>query len=294
MKELPRDEQVRAYLTNIGYDVDMLLKNKNQLYRSFYIPKKIGFRRIEEPNPELKAAQRSILSYLETEGPHPSEYAMAFKKGRGPGRNGSEHKRTAVVLCLDVKDFFPSISDHMVERTFKSKIIAELCTRYGRLGQGIPTSPFISNVVARRMDYEIAGWCKKQDPELKYTRYADDITISCYEKVCMSDAKRVICAIMKKHDFRPNYDKIRIRRPHQRMLVTGVVVNDFQGTPRPYRRKLRAELHNALIRAEFGKEVTPEEVNRLRGKVAWVNSVNTLQGEKLNKQFRELHATLKK
>src|SRR5205823_9973041 len=54
--------------------------------------------------------------------------------------------------------------------------LAQLCTYNGRLPQGAPTSPILSNMICFKMDREILALARAH--RCTYTRYADDITIS--------------------------------------------------------------------------------------------------------------------
>ena len=60
-------------------------------------------------------------------------------------------------------------------------LIAQLTCYNGKLPQGAPTSPIISNLICQILDYKIIILCKKY--RLTYTRYADDLTFSTNNKV---------------------------------------------------------------------------------------------------------------
>ena len=89
------------------------------------------------------------------------------------------------LICgIDIKDYFPSIINKRVWGFFKSigyneimaKNFTNLTTYRGQLPQGAPTSPMIANLISWRMDKRLANFCERRG--LKYSRYADDITIS--------------------------------------------------------------------------------------------------------------------
>src|SRR5262249_31678016 len=116
--------------------------------------------------------------------------------------NATPHCGRAVVVNLDLENFFPTIGFPRVRSVFHrlgyspcvATILALLCTecprRHGNYDgksywvatrpRGLPpgacTSPALSNQVARRLDKRLGGLGKKLD--LAYTRYADDLTFS--------------------------------------------------------------------------------------------------------------------
>jgi RNA-directed DNA polymerase len=87
-------------------------------------------------------------------------------------------------LKLDLKDFFPSINLNRIIFVFKSlgypnKIafyLASICSYNESLPQGAPTSPILSNIIAKQLDKRLISLAKKYS--LKFTRYADDLTFS--------------------------------------------------------------------------------------------------------------------
>jgi len=112
---------------------------------------------------------------------------------------------------------------------------------------------------------------------LTYTRYADDVTFSCKDKTynigqIIPDMER----IMSVNRFRVNSKKTRVMRPHKRMVVTGIVINEKLGVPKYKWKNFRAKLHN-LIRDDV--VVSKEELQKLRGYAEWIKNLNKTRGD---------------
>uniref|UniRef100_UPI003FA42189 reverse transcriptase domain-containing protein n=1 Tax=Enterocloster clostridioformis TaxID=1531 RepID=UPI003FA42189 len=52
-----------------------------------------------------------------------------------------------------------------------------MCVVDDELPQGAVTSLYLANLICRKLDLRIAGYCNKRN--IVYTRYADDLTFSC-------------------------------------------------------------------------------------------------------------------
>ena len=89
-----------------------------------------------------------------------------------------------------------------------SNEITYLVTYHDYLPQGAPTSPIISNSIFYKIDARLHKLSKKLN--LKYSRYADDITISG-EKI-PSNFPRYIEAILLQHGFSLNKGKTRLKK----------------------------------------------------------------------------------
>ncbi|MFH1732716.1 MAG: reverse transcriptase family protein [Planctomycetota bacterium] len=236
-------------------------------YQVFRMPKRTGgTREIMAPNPATKMLQKRILRRLLGRLKcHPA--VMGFERGRSVVDNARPHVGKAVVLRMDLKDFFPATGAKRV-RTFFRKIgwdreaadvLVRLCTHGGGLPAGAPTSPRLSNLVNHRMDARLAGLASKLDAA--YTRYADDMTFSFK----IDDRKAIHAVIgMTKHivgelGYKLHQDrKLQIRRRHERQLVTGLVVNERPALPRKIRRWLRAVEHNAA--SGWSTTLSPEQL----------------------------------
>ena len=221
-------------------------------YREFTIPKRSGGkRRILAPEPELKSLQRRILRRLLARlKVHPS--AMGFQGGRSIVTNANAHRGQAVLIRLDLVDFFPSTRAKRLKRYFRqigwnrpvANLLVRLCTFDGGLPQGAPTSPRLSNLVNYRLDARLSGMAARLGAV--YTRYADDITISFAEddRDKIHYFRRFVQGVIESEGYRLHHrKKLSVRRRHHRQMVTGLVVNHRVNLPREVRRWLRAVEH---------------------------------------------------
>jgi RNA-directed DNA polymerase len=221
-------------------------------YSLFEIPRRSGgSRTIHAPDDALKEIQRRILHrVLHGLRAHPAVHG--FEEGRSIVTNALPHVGKAVVIALDIRDFFPTTSAQRVTRYLRrvgwSKAAAaemvRLCTWQGGLPQGAPASPRLSNLVNYHLDARLAGLAASMGAT--YTRYADDITYSLAE-----DSRQTVAALIgatrrivrEEGGYALHPDKLTVRRRHQRQEVTGLVVNERIHLPRETRRWLRAVEH---------------------------------------------------
>ncbi|MEM9253096.1 MAG: reverse transcriptase family protein [Planctomycetota bacterium] len=221
-------------------------------YHAFTITKRRGgLRQLHAPSPELKTMQRRILRRLLGKlRVHPC--AVGFEPGLSIAHNASFHVGQAVVIKLDLEDFFPSTTAERVEHYFRrigwdaqaAALLTRLTTHDGGLPQGAPTSPRLSNLVNHVFDAQVLRYVERHRGT--YTRYADDITISYPEDwpKYVRGTIQAVRRIAKRHGYRVHgKGKLRVLRRHQRQSVTGLVVNDKVALPRETRRRLRAAEH---------------------------------------------------
>jgi RNA-directed DNA polymerase len=222
-------------------------------YREFEIPKRSGGRRrIAAPEPPLKALQKRILRrLLDRLEAHPA--ATGFEHCHSIATNALCHAGQAVVLRMDIKDFFPSTTERRVRDWFHaigwnrdaSSLLTRLVTHRGGLPQGAPTSPRISNLVNHRLDARLEGLARKVGAS--YTRYADDMTFSFRkdDRAAIHSVIRATKAIVAEDGYALHQDrKLQVRRRHEQQRVTGLVVNAGVRLPRETRRRLRAVEHH--------------------------------------------------
>lgn len=276
-------------------------------YRRYDIPKKTGGRRfISAPKPRLSAAQhwvlKNVLERLDVAPP-----AHGFVKHRSIVTNATPHVGRAVVLNLDLKDFFPSVTFRRVKGLFVrhgygehvATVLALLCTEPPRvpteldgkvfhvalgdrmLPQGACTSPAITNALCKRLDRRLAGLAKRHG--FTYTRYADDLTFSGDKPTAAGRILRSARAILTDEGFVENGSKTRVMRASRRQEVTGVTVNRRVALPRDEYRLLRATLHNAAKHglASQNRDGHANFAAHLRGRVEFACMVDPERAPRL-------------
>jgi retron-type reverse transcriptase len=268
-------------------------------YRIFQIPKKKGMREIAEPLPELKREQRNIMKWLIARGIWGSKFAHGFTRGRSIRTNALWHTGKSIVLRVDLKDFFPSISKQRVVSVLiqegidrkTSAYIAEKCTLNEYLPQGSPASPFLSNLVVKKLDYRLSGFMKKQPRSGHYTRYADDLCFSSDYPKLNQDIPGIIY-IIEGEGFSINTAKTRIMRKNHRQSVTGVVVNKKPNISKEKRKRFRAELHNFKMQALKGIGIDDRILAGLNGMIGYFIEVCPYHGNRFRQDLREIKRLL--
>ena len=282
-----------------------------------------GFRLLEAPQPRLKAIQRRIHVEILNKVPNYYNAAHGFVKGRSVRTFALPHVGKRVVVRMDLRDFFPSISRSRVQAVFRTigypervaNVFGALCTNvtprsvfpaiprtstnvreifdakqlYVRphLPQGAPTSPALANICAYRMDCRLTGladWCGAT-----YTRYADDIAFSG-DATFARNAERCsteIAAISATEGWSVQHRKTRIMRRGVRQQLAGVVVNETLNALRADFDTLKAILTNCarLGAASQNRDGVPNFRAHLAGKIAWIASLNAGKGARLRRLF---------
>jgi hypothetical protein len=279
-----------------------------------------GVRLIEEPKPMLKHLQRVILREILSPVPvHPA--AHGFRPGYSAVTHAAIHTRHAVVVRLDLEDFFGSVAAGRVYGLFRScgypESVAHLLTalvtnsiprrlwrdapvpppdvagaheRLGRhlasphLPQGAPSSPALANLVAFGLDRRLSGLASSAG--FVYTRYADDLALSSPTQRSASHIAQTIDrirTIVVHEGFRINEGKTLVRRAGERQRLTGLVVNEIPNVDRREYDRLKAMLTNAARHGPTSQNHAnvPDFRSHLRGRIGWMTHVNPGRGARL-------------
>jgi RNA-directed DNA polymerase len=254
-------------------------------YRYRWVSKRSGGARlIESPKLQVKTVQRQILhQILDAIPPHPA--AHAFRCGRGTTTFAAPHVGQAMVLKIDLKDFFPTITRSRVTAVFMlagypesvAAMLANLSVKttpgtvlleqdraqrrlYQRphLAQGAPTSPVFSG-----------------GPD--FAR-------------CVKRFHIQALSIVMEEGFRPNTRKTKFMSRSASQCVAGIMVNTKLNTPRHEYESLKALLHNCKQHGPHSQNHAqhPEFRAHLAGRIAQVAHVNAARGEKLRRSFDEI------
>lgn len=237
-------------------------KRPENMYHTFKLPKKDGTtREISAPEKKLKEIQRKLANVLSAVY-EPKVCTYGFINKKNNVGNAEKHVKKTVVFNIDLKDFFSQIHFGRVRGMLMNKpynltneaatTIAQIACFNGRLPQGAPSSPVITNMICVPLDNALMRLAKSIG--CVYTRYADDITFSTYkhafdkslvytnnEEVVIGDK---LASILEKHSFVVNPQKISLRSYVRRQEVTGLTVNEFPNLRRSYVKQLRAIIHS--------------------------------------------------
>lgn len=244
-------------------------------------------RTVHAPSERLKWVHDAILRHV-LERADPGDHVHGFVRGRGIASNAREHMGQDVVVNIDLRNFFPSISAARVYGIWTKVfgfgprtawILTALTTFEGHLTQGFATSPMVANLVARRLDQRLLGLAHSKG--LVYTRYADDLTFSgCGHR----DVSWLVAAVKDiardcGHEVHP--EKIAIMRKGRRQKVTGLVVNGDHGRPRiPVRTMM--DLRSACL---HWQQQSAERKAEITGWISYVHSINPEKADMLRRQI---------
>jgi hypothetical protein len=243
-----------------------------------------GVRLIEEPKPLLKHIQRVLVREILDHVPA-HDAAHGFRPGRSAITYASTHAGHAIVIHLDLEDFFGTVTAGRVFRIYRgcgypepvahlltglttnsiphwlwaaranpsSPLLAESHFRLGQhlrhphLPQGAPTSPALANLSAYRLDLRLSGLAHTAG--IVYTRYADDLAFSSRRPLARPQVERLVKlveGITAQEGFRVNPFKTFFQTSSQRQRLAGLVVNHRPNVDRREYDQLKAILHNAV------------------------------------------------
>lgn len=275
-------------------------------YHRYEIAKKTGgMRCISAPKRFLAGAQQWVLAEILAKLPVEPE-AHGFVPGRNIVSNATPHVGKAVVINMDLRDFFPTITFRRVKGLFVKfgfseqvatllsllvteppRVAAELDGRvlYVALGQrvlpqGACTSPAITNLLCRRLDRRLAGIARKHG--FAYTRYADDLTLSGDNPKAVGRLLKSLRSVVENEGFTEHPRKTRVMRRSNRQEVTGLTVNVRPKVNRDELRELRAILHNVARHGlqSQNREGHPDFARYLKGRVEFVCMTDPANAEK--------------
>lgn len=282
-------------------EASFLSRHAQYRYETVLIPKRRGgHRSLMVPDRRLKFLQRRLLEILQPLY-RPKPAAHGFVKTRSPITNANAHQGRPYLLNLDLENYFGVITRNRVRGVLMAvgvpndvaSAICDLTVVSNQLPQGAPTSPLLANMVTFRLDKDLTAFAR--DNRLRYTRYADDITLSSYVKpnalfgADEPDPGRVdivkisprLSDIITSNNFNLQAEKVRYCGRKTRKEVTGLVVNEFTNVRRSFVRNVRSSIYRmealgivsaeAEYRARYDAGADIKSV--VRGRLEWIAQV---------------------
>jgi hypothetical protein len=296
-------------------------QDRASLYHSFHIPKSSGgLRRIDAPLPELMCALRELKALFETRMfalYHTT--AFAYVRGRSTIDAIKRHQRNESkwFLKLDFADFFGSTTPDFVmdifSRIFPFSEIAmrrggweELSTALGLcflnngLPQGTPISPFITNVMMIPIDHRISNSLRNFDSRrFVYTRYADDLLISCKIDFDKDKVQRFVSDTLAEFGapFKIKPEKTRYGSAAGRNWNLGLMLNKENQITIGHKRKkeFKAMIDNYIRDRKAGVAWELHDIQVLSGLISYYRMVERDYIDYLLQQYSDKHgADIKK
>jgi RNA-directed DNA polymerase len=229
---------------------------------------------------------------------------MAYVVGKSIRDNAYAHRNSKVLLKLDFKDFFHSLTYRDLEAVLVRNNFEVIARSDWRLLEnilfwvnpsngtmclsiGAPSSPLVSNLIMYSIDREIGQIIGKK--QVIYTRYADDITFFGDNIELLLDIEKRVRRVVertKRPTLRFNEEKRGIYTSAGRRIVTGLIVTP-DGKVSLGRERKRA-ISAAIHRIEIGRDVSVEHFAKTKGWLAFAISVEPIFFRAMQRKYGAL------
>jgi hypothetical protein len=204
-------------------------------------------RPIDNPLRELKFVQKRIYRRLLKPICFPDHILGAVPK-RSVRDNADRHLKSTLLVTLDIRQCFPSITNLQVYRVWAELLgcsppVARLLTRlttFGRhLPQGAATSPLLANLFIWMIDEPIRTKCRQLS--VTYSTWIDDLAFSGESA---RDMIQPAVTALAAHGLRVKREKIKIMGPRAIKLLTGTRLGSQQiRAPKEKLSRIRSGIH---------------------------------------------------
>lgn len=315
-KTIETDEPIRPDNLDIQLTTlkDILDRAVAKHFIYFRIPKASGgTRNIEAPECEYKQQLQDITELI-TKGlrvlPHDSAYAYTRGRSAKDALILHQEQKARWFLKIDLKDFFPSITEDLLLQVlptifpfnyFNQELLASLCNvavnKDGVLPQGSPLSPLLSNIIMVKFDKVLSSkltWFKRN--KYTYTRYADDLLISCPYKFKYSDVVECIRDTLLECElpFRINGRKTRYQSFSGSNWNLGLMYNNKRNITIGSKKKKEYAflLDLFLMTAGTQGQWCREETQSIAGKLSYLKNIEPTYYRKLINKYEKKHGKI--
>ena len=287
---------------------NLFAADRKSLYKHFCIPKKTGgLRQIDAPCEELKVALSELGMILsEKFGVLYHTAAFAYVANRSTVQLVRKHQvnESNWFYKTDISGFFPSTTLDFTMKMLKMIFpLSEICkdeTGYeelkkavslgflnGVLPQGTPLSPKLTNIISIPIDHKLFN--ELAHKRIVYTRYADDLHISCQQKFDPEKMTQYIRKVFKEFGapwiLKPEKTHYGSRKGKNYCL--GLCLNAENNITTGHRNKklFKAMTANLIMDYKHNKRWPADEVQQYSGLLSYYKMVEKEYFENLVEHF---------
>ncbi len=244
-------------------------------------------RRIDNPSTGLKKVQSLIAERLLQPLCLPPHICGGIK-GKKVLDNVALHRNSRVLVKIDIKRFFPSITNKHVYAVWSellncspeiSGLLTRLTTFERHLPQGAPTSTMLANLVLYSCDGAIRDECRRGN--IQYSSWIDDLAFSSNDP---RPVIKVVVRVLRQHGFRVSRKKLEIASPGVRKVLNGVVLGRGLGVPPDRLSRIRSGIHK-LAEGHVPAMQIEHYVRSLRGSIAQIKPISAKKAERLSRNL---------
>lgn len=245
-------------------------------------PKK---RQIDNPVGDLKDIQTRIYQRILKPLVLPSHICGGVK-GKTVLANVRMHFGARTLVTLDIRNFFPSITNLQVYNVWRrhldcsleiSKLLTKLTTFERHLPQGAPTSTLLANLVLSSVDGQIRRECARKG--VQYSNWVDDLAFSGDNA---RDIINTAVETLRDAGLSVSHKKMKIMGPGDRKVLNGVLMGKFPSLPRERIARLRSGVHKLQSDQVPSPEVE-KYIRSLRGRINHLKTIAPQKAEPLTK-----------
>ncbi len=245
-------------------------------------------RPIDNPLQELRWVQKRIYRRLLKPICFPEHILGAVPK-RSVRDNAERHLNSTLLVTLDIRQCFPSITNLQVYRVWAellgcsppvAKLLTELTTFGRHLPQGAATSPLLANLFIWMIDEAIRRMCHQLS--VAYSTWIDDLAFSGERA---RDLIQPAIGVLAAHGLRVKRGKMKIMGPDAIKLLTGTRLGSQQ--IRAPKEKL-SRIRSGIYKLRTGLVEKRDEERFILGLVGQLRFINQISPNDVSAYAREL------
>jgi len=236
-------------------------------------------RDLDCPRDPLLEVQRRIYRNLLRDLELP-DYICGGVKGHSVLDNVAHHQNASLIVTVDIKSWFPSITATNVYFVWYTvlkcshevaTLLTSLTTFNGHLPQGAPTSTTLSNLVLYSIDLPIRRAAAALG--VSYSTWVDDLALSGLNARQLIP---IVASTLKGGRFKISRSKLKVMGSGKQRVINGIIAGEQPSIPKQTRDRIRAALHRLRI-GDIYEEDKESYVATQKGRIVYSKSINAKQ-----------------